>query len=622
MSATVDPRIGSELAGYRIERLLGRGGMGVVYLAHDLRLDRRVALKLLAPELAQDAGFRERFLRESKLAASLDHQNVIPIYEAGEADGQLFLAMRYVEGTDLAELIRAEGPLEPARAVAILAQVASALDTAHARGLVHRDVKPSNILLATDDHAYLADFGLTRTSGVGGPTPEYASSLGTVDYVAPEQIDGEALDAHTDLYSLACVCFETLTGRPPYRADTSMGVLWSHLQADPPSAHAVAPSLPEALDPVLDKALAKDPAARQDSCAELTDDVRDALGLNRRSRRLAFAGLAVLVALAAALAAVLLQRGHADARPDTTPTAAVTVASLQRIDPATNTLVATMRGLKGPSAVSAGEGAVWVSNRGGGTLTRVDPATNRETSLPVGSGARNVLAAGGALWIVGENYELTRYDPRDGHVVQTLIANDTGPPLYLAYGAGSLWGTIPCPCGGVLSRYTDEPGVVRIPYRTDYLATTVEQSKFAELHSTGIAAGGGSVWVVNDEVVLTELWRFAEGSLSKPAARILLDGGGAGVALGAGAVWVPNPQDDMLSRVDPGRGKVVARIPVGHDPVAIAFGDGSVWVANYEGGTVSRVDPATNRVVATIRVGAHPNHIAAGEGGVWVTVDP
>src|SRR5436190_21546180 len=159
MSARTDLRIGTELAGYRIEALLGRGGMGVVYRAHDLALDRDIALKLLAPHLADDVSFRERFLRESRLAASLEHPNVVPIHDAGEIDGQLYIAMRLVEGTDLKQLLR-EGPLEPARSLRILAQVAGALDAAHARGLIHRDVKPSNALLDEREHAYLADSGL------------------------------------------------------------------------------------------------------------------------------------------------------------------------------------------------------------------------------------------------------------------------------------------------------------------------------------------------------------------------------------------------------------------------------------------------------------------------------
>jgi serine/threonine protein kinase len=207
---TDDPRVGTELAGYRIESLLGWGGMSVVYLAEDLRLKRPVALKLLAASLAKDASFRERFLRESELAASIDHPNIVPVYEAGTTpDDLLFIAMRYVDGQDLKARLEG-GRLEPPEAIGIVAQVASALDAAHARGLVHRDVKPSNVLLAPgarpdgSDHVYLADFGLTKLVSEESPSSE-GRSLGTIDYVAPEQIAGGDVDGRADVYSLGCV---------------------------------------------------------------------------------------------------------------------------------------------------------------------------------------------------------------------------------------------------------------------------------------------------------------------------------------------------------------------------------------------------------------------------------
>ena len=199
-----DTRVGTELAGYRIERVIGRGGMSVVYLAEHVRLGRKVALKLLAPELAESERFRDRFLRESKLAASIDHPNIVPIYDADEADGVLFIAMRYVEGSDLKEAIRIRGPARRRRTPAIVGQIASALDAAHARGLVHRDVKPANVLLTPDDHVYVSDFGLTkRAVSVSGLT-ETGQLIGTIDYVAPEQIKGDAVDQRADVYSLGC----------------------------------------------------------------------------------------------------------------------------------------------------------------------------------------------------------------------------------------------------------------------------------------------------------------------------------------------------------------------------------------------------------------------------------
>src|SRR5439155_11949757 len=270
----MDPRIGTELLGYRIEALLGRGGMGVVYRAYDPRLKRNIALKLIAPELSGDARFRERFLAETELAASLEHPNVIPIHDAGEVDGQLYLAMRYVEGSELKTLLQKEGPLDPGRALAICAQVAGALDAAHAKGLVHRDVKPSNVLLDAQEHAYLADFGLSRRLAEQGIPAPHGLSLGTPAYAAPEQIEGEEVDGRADLYSLGCVLYECLAGEAPFVRDSELAVLWAHLQEEPPSPVAY----PD-LAPVFQQALAKDPTQRYASCRELVEAARQALGL-------------------------------------------------------------------------------------------------------------------------------------------------------------------------------------------------------------------------------------------------------------------------------------------------------------------------------------------------------
>src|SRR5215216_665594 len=272
MGVGVDQRVGTSVAGFRIERLLGRGGMGAVYLAEDTALARKVALKLLSPELAENERFRERFLRESRLAASLDHPHIVPIFQAGEADGVLFLAMRYVEGTDLSRLVAEEGPLEPERVVTLVEQAASALDAAHEQGLVHRDVKPSNMLIARSagrEHCYLADFGLTkRTGSISGLTATH-QVVGTLDYVAPEQIRGAEVGARADVYSLACVLHECLTAQPPFERATDVAVLWAHVHEEPPLVTSRRPELPKALDSVLARGLAKEPGDRYASCGEL-----------------------------------------------------------------------------------------------------------------------------------------------------------------------------------------------------------------------------------------------------------------------------------------------------------------------------------------------------------------
>ncbi|MGW2565856.1 serine/threonine-protein kinase [Streptomyces sp. NPDC001537] len=275
--------IGRQVAGYRIEREIGRGGMAVVYRARDLRLDRTVALKLLAPELARNDTFRLRFTHESRAAAAIDHPHIVPVYEAGETDGVLYIAMRYVEGSDLRHLLDRRGPLAPVPALRIAAQVASALDAAHDHGLVHRDVKPGNILVArgTDsdhpEHAYLTDFGLTKKSLSLTGFTTVGQFVGTLDYVAPEQISGRPVDGRCDVYGFACVVFECLAGRPPFRREDDMALLWAHQYDQPPPLTEFRPDLAPALDTVFAKALAKSPEDRHDSCLEFVAALRGAV---------------------------------------------------------------------------------------------------------------------------------------------------------------------------------------------------------------------------------------------------------------------------------------------------------------------------------------------------------
>jgi serine/threonine protein kinase len=277
-----DLRLGTDLGPYRLESVIGRGGMGVVYLATDRNLGRHVALKLLPEALAADADFRARFIRESKMAAAIDDPNILPVYDAGEVDGVLFIAMRYVEGSDLEQRLGA-GALQPADVIHLLGQVASALDSAHARGLVHRDVKPANILIAgaRDDergeHAYLADFGLTRSRGLDTSLTRAGTLVGTLDYMAPEQLEGRDLDGAADQYALAAIAFRALTGRLAFPRDSEVALISAHLKEPPPSATELRPELPAAVDAVVARGMAKTPADRYPSCAALITDLRSAL---------------------------------------------------------------------------------------------------------------------------------------------------------------------------------------------------------------------------------------------------------------------------------------------------------------------------------------------------------
>ncbi|MBT2394456.1 serine/threonine-protein kinase [Streptomyces sp. ISL-100] len=274
--------LGSQIADYLVESEIGRGGMAVVYRAKDLRLDRTVALKLLAPELARNDTFRRRFTHESRVAAAIDHPHIVPVFEAGETDGVLYIAMRFVAGQDLRHLLDRQGPLPLATATRIAAQVASALDAAHDHDLVHRDVKPGNILVAegTDsdhpEHVYLTDFGLTKKSLSLTGFTTVGQFVGTLDYVAPEQISGRPVDGRCDVYSLACVVHETMAGTPPFQRDDDMALLWAHQFDPPPPLTGQRPDLPAAVDGVLAKALAKSPDDRYGSCLQFVAALRAA----------------------------------------------------------------------------------------------------------------------------------------------------------------------------------------------------------------------------------------------------------------------------------------------------------------------------------------------------------
>jgi serine/threonine protein kinase len=328
--------VGDEFGPYRLESVLGRGGMGTVYLATHARLERRVALKVITPGLADDPDFRARFLRESQLAASLDHPHVIPIYDADEVDGVLYLAMRYVDGPSLQALIREGGALSRGDTLRIAEQIGGALDAAHAADLIHRDLKPANILLTeTDRHAYLCDFGLAKRTSSQGMT-HAGSFLGTVDYCSPEQIRGEPLDARADVYSFGCVLYHCLSGEPPYARESEVAVLQAHLN-DPQ------PLLSPELDGVFARAMAKDREDRYATAGAVTAALREAVAggapetvrartaaavtraevtqvIPRRRRRWVWiAALVLLVALAAAGAAIWATRDSGESNAELAP---------------------------------------------------------------------------------------------------------------------------------------------------------------------------------------------------------------------------------------------------------------------------------------------------------------
>jgi CheY-like chemotaxis protein len=269
-----DPRLGTVIAGYRIEGRIGRGGMGVVYRAQHLNLQRRAAIKIIAPDLAESEGFRERFTREARIAAALQHPNIVTVYDAGEVDGLLYLAMQYIEGKDLAAILRADGRLRPYRAIDVCRQVASALDAAHAMGLIHRDVKPANVLIE-GRNAFLTDFGLTkRLDGTHAQLTRAGDVVGTIHYVAPEQIEGRRVSARSDVYSLGCLLYHCLAGQVPFALETDVAVIYAHLSEEPPNLSELRPELPEGLNAVMAKALDKSPDRRFPSCGDMISAAR------------------------------------------------------------------------------------------------------------------------------------------------------------------------------------------------------------------------------------------------------------------------------------------------------------------------------------------------------------
>jgi serine/threonine-protein kinase len=295
---STDLRVGNLLGGYRLESPLGRGGMSVVYMAEDTKLGRKVALKVMAEELSENDAFRSRFIREAQMAANLEHPNIVPVYDAGEINGVLYLSMRIIRGTDLRRVITEGGPLETRRTLTILRQVASALDAAHQAGLVHRDVKPANILLAMhggDEHAYLTDFGLTKHVSSKSGLTKTGQFMGTIDYVAPEQIRGTEVDGRTDVYSLGCVLYECLTGQLPFIKDQDVAILFAHLEDTPPRISEKRGDLSPALDDVIARAMQKEKDDRFETCMAFAEAVRHALNLTPAAGTPAFEGPAPTV---------------------------------------------------------------------------------------------------------------------------------------------------------------------------------------------------------------------------------------------------------------------------------------------------------------------------------------
>jgi ABC-type branched-subunit amino acid transport system substrate-binding protein len=604
---------GTTFAGYRIDELLGRGGMGVVYLAEDLSLERPVALKLIAPELAEDEHFRARFLRESRLAASLDHPSVVPVHEAGDEDGQLYLAMRYVEGTDLRTLLDREGTLAPERALAVLGQIADALDAAHRRALVHRDVKPGNVLLDEDGHAYLSDFGITKQ--LGGDSTDTGRVVGTLDYLAPEQIRGEPVDGRTDAYALACVLYECLAGAPPFRRQTEAETLWAHMQDE----HATLRDHPD-LDPVLRRALAKEKEDRYASCGELLAAASTALGFEqparrvrrlRIGRRLVLAGGLLLAGVAATVTVIQLTGGGEAAQG----LARVTPDSVAVIDPASNQVVSQVGVAGRPSLLAAHGRRIWVAGDAGDTISAVNTRSLAVGDVvPVDAAVTDIAASREAVWLLdARRHALVRVDAAYGTVSgrRPLVPGRRSARPGVAAGHGAVWAT-----DGTRRLLKLDPEDGSVIRRFD-LGQPVDD----------VAAGAGAIWVIGGAPARVLEVDPRSGSVR---ARIPIAGRGGvtgpapfAVAAGEGAVWVLNGNAPSLTRIDPRLATVSATIGlgVGSNPSAVATGAGAAWVALNGDGALARVD-ADDNALRRIPVGGAPAGVTVTRGRVWVSVQP
>jgi len=594
-----EPEIGSTLAGYRLDALIARGGMGVVYRATHLALERPVALKVIARRYAGDEGFRERFLRESRLTAQLDHPGVVPVYDAREEDGELIVAMRLVEGGDLKQRIRERGPLPPAEAVELLGQVAGALDAAHEAGVVHRDVKPHNILLERE-RAYLTDFGLARAFGDSGALSG-ASIVGTVEYMSPEQWRGERVGPAADVYALGCVLYECLTGVVPY----------ARHEGD------AEPQLPRGLDAVIERAVAKDPAARYVTAGELIEAARAHVGAapaptlvlsdpaerptgrvaghapispagsqpaGRRERiaglpraRLAGAGIAIV---ALVLAAVLLLGGGGPS------------------------VSAPIEVGRPPLRLAVGAGSVWATSAVDGTLSRIDPEARRVSGAPlhVEKGVAGVTTGAGAVWVSSPRRgEVLEVDPATEEVTARIDVG--GRPGAIVFGAGRVW-VADDEGGGVSAINPAGPRVFRRE-----IAPHVAPLR--------LAFGAGAVWVSSASTGAVRRIDPATATVGRP---IPVGRGPAGLTVGAGFVWVADSRSDQVTRVDPATRTLVGLpIPVGGRPGGIDAGTSTVWVANSADGTVSRIGIESGETEGDpIGVGQQPGAVAVGESAVWV----
>jgi YVTN family beta-propeller protein len=555
---------GDEFAGHLIEGIAGRGGMGVVYRARHLALDHLVALKVISPERAGEDVFKQRFVSESRIAVSIRHPNVVPIHHAGEERGLLFVTMDLIEGTDVRGLLNREGRLEPERALGILSQVAAALDAAHERGLVHRDIKPGNVLLEPregSEHVFLTDFGLSKRIDATSDLTASGAFVGTLDYAAPEQIRGRHMDARGDVYALGCVTHEMLSGSAPFaKVDQQMAKMYCHVSEPPPRLDDVAPDVSAALSDVVWRALEKDPDRRYPSAGDLARAAAAAV----EGRTVAEPERSVGVGPAAptqAFEALEAEPAQAAPPPAETIEVAPPAEAARRPSPDRRRIALAALALVAVVAVAVlliTSGGDEEGGGGGEDEPALLGAPIGVAELPVG-----IAAGDKRVWVAS----------RDGERVTRIDSGADAP----------------------------EGDQIRVGGQAEQ-----------------VAIGNRSTYVTVEDSVVRITPDGAVDDSFEPAAAA----GRRGIAVGSGeaeGVWVANLEEDTLSRLDPDTGDdIVAPIEVGDGPRGVAIGEGFVWVTNRDDGTVSRVNPASNQEDQSIQVGTEPKGLALLEGDVWV----
>jgi ABC-type transport system substrate-binding protein/class 3 adenylate cyclase len=599
---SVELTIGSTLAGFRIERLIGRGSMGAVYLTEDNHLRRKVAVKVLAPELVEDERFRHRFLLESQLAASLEHPHIVPIYGAGEADENLFLAMKYIEGYDLRELLEATEQIDAERALRLLAQTADALDVAHGLGLVHRDVKPANVLIGgagDDEHAYLCDFGLARHASTIASLTGHGGFVGTIAYVAPEQIESGAVDARADVYSLACVLFECLTGAAPFDRDGDLQVVFAHLKESPPLVTSFRPDLPDVLDGVLQRGLAKAPDDRFSTCTELVASASEALKVETPvvsgSTRRTIAGVRTFL--------IADVRGYTSYTQEHGDEAAAALASqfADVVDKTVEERDGRLIELRGDEALvvfdstrQALRAAVELQERfaAAGLARGVGIGLDAGEAVPVGEGYR-----GGALNLAARLCSLA--GPGEVLASETVLqlASAVDGIRYGERRSERVKGlSRPVTLFEVLpeGRRVGRWSLARTKRRAKRLAGHRGVQLVAAALVIIAAVAGGLLLTTGGHASAARIPPNSVGILS-PSGRVegsILVGGPGTVVKGAGGYWAVNWDDQTIGKLDLRAHKLLKPlISIGFVPGGVAAGQRYLWVADLNSPTLLRIDP-------------------------------